>query len=403
MKTIDNDIKRNEFKQVYLLYGKETYLINQYRRKLEKALMGDGDAMNFSSFEGTGVSVDDVMDIAETMPFFAERRVILLDHTGLFQLKKSKKPRDGKANNGEASGGSANNGSRLGNSEGSFGSEDSGAFSQAARGQSGRTGTGVSSEEESEEESEGAANARAAQLAEYMGHIPDTTYFIIVEEAVDKRSRLYKAAAKSGYAVEIQTPRADVLARWVGLRVRDEGKNITQGAYECLLERTGTDMETIDRELEKLLCYTMDRDVIREEDVRAIVTESTENRIFPMIDAIAEKRQKQALDMYYDLLSLKEAPMKILSLIERQFQTLFVVKAMSNQGFPNKEIAVKIGREKQEWTISKQYLPQCRKLPMESIKRAMRLGAEYEEAVKTGHLGDQLAVELFIVDICNGE
>ena len=36
MKTIDNDIKRQEFKKVYLLYGEERYLIRQYRDKLKK-------------------------------------------------------------------------------------------------------------------------------------------------------------------------------------------------------------------------------------------------------------------------------------------------------------------------------------------------------------------------------
>ncbi len=393
MKSIDNDIKENRFKSVYLLYGTETYLLNQYRAKLKAALMGDGDAMNFSSFEGTGVVMDDVIDNAETMPFFAERRVVLLDHTGLLQAKKSKK-----------------SGRVAGNARGNAGDSSVGSVADGFAGAAGRgIEQGVSGGDDADENDEddaataGGNDARAAQLAEYMGRIPDTTNFIIVEDSVDKRSRLYKAIAKAGSAVEFVSPSADVLARWVGSRVRGVGKNITQGAYEAFIDRTGTEMENIDRELEKLLCYTMNRDVIREEDVLAIVTERTENRIFAMIDAIAVRKQKEALDMYYDLLSLKEAPMKILSLIDRQFQTLFVVKAMSNQGFPNKEIAAKIGRQKQEWTVSKQYLPQCRRLSMDAIKRAMRLGAEYEEAVKTGRLDDQLAVELFIVDICQAD
>ena len=34
---------------------------------------------------------------------------------------------------------------------------------------------------------------------------------------------------------------------------------------------------------------------------------------------------------------------------------------------------------------------------MEQIKQAVRDGVEYEEAVKTGRMNDQMAVELFIV------
>ena len=54
MKTIDNDIKNMDFKKAYLLYGQERYLIKQYRDKLIKAMVNDGDSMNFSSFEGDG-------------------------------------------------------------------------------------------------------------------------------------------------------------------------------------------------------------------------------------------------------------------------------------------------------------------------------------------------------------
>ena len=43
------------------------------------------------------------------------------------------------------------------------------------------------------------------------------------------------------------------------------------------------------------------------------------NQIFDMVEAIAMRRQKQALDLYYDLLTLKEPPMRILFLIARQF------------------------------------------------------------------------------------
>ena len=47
MKTIDEDIKTGQFKKVYLLYGEEDYLKKQYRDKLTKALMNEGDQMNF--------------------------------------------------------------------------------------------------------------------------------------------------------------------------------------------------------------------------------------------------------------------------------------------------------------------------------------------------------------------
>lgn len=85
MKTISEHIKKNEFKNVYLLYGEEAYLRHQYRDKLRDALCPGSDDMNVSRFEGKGISSVEVADIAETLPFFAERRVIIIEESGWFK------------------------------------------------------------------------------------------------------------------------------------------------------------------------------------------------------------------------------------------------------------------------------------------------------------------------------
>ena len=76
MKTIDEDIKNGTFRQLYLLYGEEVYLKKQYKDKLVKAMTTEGDTMNFSAFEGKDTVTGQLIDLAETLPFFAERRVI---------------------------------------------------------------------------------------------------------------------------------------------------------------------------------------------------------------------------------------------------------------------------------------------------------------------------------------
>ena len=75
MKSILEDIKTQNFKQAYLLYGEEAYLKHQYKNKLKNALLPEDDTMNFSRFEGKGTEIPKVIDLAETMPFFADRRV----------------------------------------------------------------------------------------------------------------------------------------------------------------------------------------------------------------------------------------------------------------------------------------------------------------------------------------
>ena len=85
MKSLQEDIKQQDFKQVYLLCGEEAYLKQQYKHKLKAALVPGEDSMNFSFFEGKKTEPKAVIDLAETMPFFADRRVIMLEGTGFFK------------------------------------------------------------------------------------------------------------------------------------------------------------------------------------------------------------------------------------------------------------------------------------------------------------------------------
>lgn len=87
MRRIAQDIKENNFSKVYLLCGEETYLRNQYRDKLLKALSPDDNSMNSIAFTGKDIPVSEVIDFAQTMPFFAERRVILIEDSGFFASK----------------------------------------------------------------------------------------------------------------------------------------------------------------------------------------------------------------------------------------------------------------------------------------------------------------------------
>ncbi len=87
MKNIQEDLKNGNFRQIYLLYGEEDYLIAQYRDKLLKALVPEGDTLNFSRFEGKDTRVSEVIDLCETIPFLSERRVILFENSGFFKNK----------------------------------------------------------------------------------------------------------------------------------------------------------------------------------------------------------------------------------------------------------------------------------------------------------------------------
>ena len=85
MKNINQHIENHTIKQFYLLYGEEDYLKLQYRDKLVKALVNPEDNMNYSRYEGNGVNVSELLETANTLPFFADSRVIVLENSKWFE------------------------------------------------------------------------------------------------------------------------------------------------------------------------------------------------------------------------------------------------------------------------------------------------------------------------------
>ena len=284
-------------------------------------MLPEGDTMNYAYYEGKNVDVREVIDLAETLPFFSECRLIVFENTGFFK-------------------------------------------------------------------------SAGAELADYVKEMPPTTYFLFIENEVDKRSKLYKAVKAKGHIVELGAQDEATLKRWVAGLVKKEGKQISESCIVYLLGKIGTDMENIQRELEKLFCYTLERDSIEKEDIDAVCVTQITNHIFDMVNAVAEKKQKKALDLYYELLALKEPPMRILFLLTRQYRILFHVKDLLQKGYGRKEIASKAGLHP---FAAGKYMDQAKYFKTRELRKIMEDSADIEQRVKTGLLTDNLAVELFLV------
>ena len=321
MKTIDEHIKTGQFQNAYLLYGDEDYLKKQYRDKLVHALVPGDDSMNFAKYEGKDINLGDVIDLAETLPFFADRRVILIADSGFFK----------------------------------------------------------SSQE---------------QLADYLGQIQETTYFVFVESEVDKRSKTYKALSKSGCAVDFSMPDEKLLTTWMGSRIKAAGKSISREAWQEFFERTNDSMDHMDKEMEKLLSYTYDKDSIALEDVEAICTKQVQTKIFDMISFIASKNLSKVMELYHDMLAAKEPPIRILALIIRQFDQMYLLKDMASTGMNASTIAGKLGIRD---FIVKKNLGLARNFTMEQIRQLLEDAADLDERAKTGLINDRMAVELLMI------
>ncbi len=320
MKILSQHMKSGQFKSVYLIYGEEDYLRKQYKDRMREALIGD-DTMNYNYYEGKGISVKELIDVGETLPFFNERRLILVENSGFFS----------------------------------------------------------SSQEE---------------LAGYLKEKPETTCFLFVEKDVDKRNKLFKTVSSLGYAANMIAPDERTLIRWISGILKKEQRFMREDAMRHFLERIDTDMENIRRELDKLVVYTDGAQEITVGDIDEVCTVYTESQVFDMVRSVAEKQQSKALELYYDLIAQKEAPMRILYWITRQFNQLYQIKDLQSKGYPDHVIAERMGVR--DFVVRKNKTL-CQRFSLEELRKSIQICVEREEDVKTGRLNDRMAVELLII------
>ncbi len=332
MNPIDEDIKSGQFHNLYLICGTENYMKKQYRDKLIHSLKVEGDTMNFTRFEGEKTDVKALISFADTMPFFADRRVVLCENTGLF--KKT--------------------------------DED---------------------------------------FTEYLSSIPETAVLVFVERETDGRSKALKKAKQVGIVSEMTLPNDKTLMVWMIKRVENSGKKMTQAAWNEFLSRTRSDtkkkaeqsgdtMFRMDREMEKLLAYTNDREVIDITDVQEICVGQLEAKVFDMIGALAEKNSKRMMLLYHDLLLAKTPPMQIFAILVRQFRQMLLVREMHKNHMGQEEIAKAAGIP--GFAVAKN-LSQSKRFSTDMMRSLLSEAESYEKKVKTGLLNDQMAVELLMV------
>ncbi|MBN1592816.1 MAG: DNA polymerase III subunit delta [Candidatus Coatesbacteria bacterium] len=116
-------------------------------------------------------------------------------------------------------------------------------------------------------------------------------------------------------------------------------KTITQDGFFALKESVGTDLSAICSELEKLVLYLAGKERIDAKDVEAIVSESRQQAVFELTDAIANKRAVQAFRALANLLQEGTAPLLVIQSLASQFRSLLQARILISEHLEERQIA----------------------------------------------------------------
>jgi DNA polymerase-3 subunit delta len=256
---------------LYLLYGQESYLIEDAVKKIKKSFDKLVEGINFIKVDETNVS--QLISYIETPCFGFDKKLIIVKESGL--LKK-----EGKKKN-----------STLSNLI------------------------------------ENVAN----YIKENISEIKEDSVIVFVEQEAEK-NKLFNVINDFGKVVNFEPERLPNLIKRVKAICAAYKVEISENDAQYLIECCGTNLQDIINEVRKLIEYAGPQGKITREDINLLTTKQIDSVIFDLTDNLGKKDIKKAMDVFYNLIYQKEPVQKILITLYNHFKKLYFVKiALDNK------------------------------------------------------------------------
>jgi DNA polymerase-3 subunit delta len=347
LEAIQNDIQNNLVPPVYLWYGEDRYSLVEARKALETFFeREDPSGSCIESYSGKEISVEEVVQTANTLSFFS-RRLVIVDDIPYFNQAK------GSSDNGENSGGETAAGESEGND--------------------------------------------AALLAGYCQSPNPSTCMLLIAEKVNRGRKLYKEILKTGRILEFSYPKGQgEWVNWIMKETRRKGKTIKSPAASFLLEWAGHHTGILSQELDKLCLFTGSRPEISREDIRQVSIPLVETTIFAMLDAIAAGNSREAIQRLTEVLS-QEYFLKVHTMIVRQIRLLLAGSILRKRG-GSVETLMAVTGIRSSFEANKIYRQAAGFTP-EKLCKAMEDCLQTELALKSSGGSPHLLLEMMVIGL----
>jgi DNA polymerase III subunit delta len=329
---------------LYVLFGSDDYSLRRELSGIKNSIgdAGCGDA-NSTVFDGSKVKPDELAAAAVTVPFLAEKRLIIVE--GLL--------------------------ARL-----SPGRQKNPAPKPA------RHAAGKKDE--------------PTRFLAALTSLPETTLLVLVEGDLKPANALLKKLVGKAEIKQFPELRAGYLVNWIKKQVTASGGAITQGAATRLSQLVGGNLWAMYGEVEKLTLYAAGRPVT-EDDVVRLTSDAREDSIFALLDAVLAASPQQAQTLLESRLQDGETPTNITFRLHHQLALLVRLVEMKKRRLPRGEMMKNLGQYN-DWVFNK-LETQAARYPLPRLKHAYRLLLETERAIKTGKYEAELAVNILVADM----
>ncbi len=328
---------------LYIFHGEDDFSIT---KSLEEIKRGLGDqallATNTTVFDGQKLTLDQLRAVCGTVPFLAEKRLVIIE--GLL---------------------------------GRFGS----------RGKSRR-------QKKIAPPTEPKAEYKA--FADYLCNIPDSTVLVLMDGGIKSSNPLLKELSARAEVRSFPILREDRLSQWIQREVAEQGATISPEAVDLLAKLVGGNLWIMTNEINKLALFTSGRR-IEVEDIKAIVSSAQEANVFAMVDAILDFKVGVAEQSLEQLLQRGASSAYLLVMLSRQVRLIVQARELRRQRKPEAEIQSRLGLT--PFALRKT-LEQAQRYPLERLKQVYHKLLETDLYIKTGKFEGGLALNLLVAELC---
>ncbi|MDQ3035901.1 MAG: DNA polymerase III subunit delta [Myxococcota bacterium] len=236
-------------------------------------------------------------------------------------------------------------------------------------------------------------------LATYVAAPSPSTCVVLVAQKLDGRSKLAKAAKAAGAWIDCEPLKGVMLERFVAGEAKRRGHAIDAAAGGALLDAIGSDLAALDDAVERLSLYVGKGAPIDVAAVEASIARIRVDSIWTVVDAVAARRTKVALEAVGSLLADREPPLKILAMVARQLRMVAKAKQALADGLRGAEMARFAGALPFK---ARDLETAARKFDDESLRVAFRALAEADLALKGSKRPPGIVMEETILALCAG-
>lgn len=315
---------------VYVFHGPDEPTLRESLAELCSRVTSPGTAdLNTTRLEGQTVELGEIKTAANTLPFLADTRLVLVDN--LTESSTAKTLLEGLA--AVISG--LPDSTRL-------------VFVEA----------GLADHSQDSDAARRRKTARQSLLKKLVN---------IVEN--DPRGKVY----------EFKKPQDT--ARWLIKRAAMHSVQIEPSAAQLLAERIGDDLTLADTELAKLATYVNGERPIRVADVELLTPFTPEANIFHMVDALGQRNGQHALTLLRQLLDAGDEPLRIFAMIVRQYRLLLLMREYLDTGGSLNNAAQALDLSE---FVAKKVAGQAKNYRLEQLERIYRYLLETDISMKGG-------------------